>query len=269
MMVRELRVRSALSKSGLRELDYSLNPYYGCSYSCVYCYAPNFTPNLEISSRWGEAVAVKVNLIEVLKEEVRRLRRGTVGVSTITDPYQPVEAIYGLTRSSLEVLLKENFKVSVQTKSPLILRDLDLLSKFREKVDVGFTITTLDPNVSELLEPKAPPPVGRLKAIRKVKERGIESWIFLGPIVPNYNDEGIEEVISKASELGSRVIYDRFNQYPSLKIKAPVSRVWWREKEREILRTCDRWSVECHSEQEDWILERRKRGVLTLEDFKE
>lgn len=263
MIVKEISVKRALSRSGLRELDYSLNPYHGCSFSCVYCYAKVFTREKEASENWGEVVFVKKNIVEVLSREVKEFKKGLVGVSTITDPYQGVEAIYKITRESLKKLLQYGFRVSIQTKSPLILRDLDLLERFRGKVDVGITITTLDVKTSKYLEPRAPLPKARVNALRKLSERGIKTWIFLGPLIYSVNDSGFEEVIKVARETNSEVIYDKFNFYRGLtNYSSPKG--WWEAKEREIKRKCYELGVECHSEREDWIFERGKQGRLSI-----
>jgi len=255
VIIRYIKVKSALSKSNLKELDYSLNPYLGCTYACTYCYAPNFTPNKEASENWGKVVVVKENILEILRREVKVVKKGVVGVSTITDPYQPIEAIKKITRESLRLLLENSFRVSIQTKSPLILRDLDLLEKYKSKVDVGFTITSLD-NYSEL-EPYAPPPKARIKAIRKISERGIESWIFIGPIIRGYNDYEIEKIIEEISDIKVRVIYDSFHYYKGLKYKEGTGDWWGKIKER-ITNLCKKYNLECHEEREDWIYEKKK-----------
>ncbi|MEM2852825.1 MAG: hypothetical protein QW438_06515 [Ignisphaera sp.] len=94
----EIEVRQALTKSGLPDLDYALNPYLGCGHGCLYCYAKIYTRLSEVVANWGKIIAVKKNLLDILTNEVERLKRGTVGIGTITDPYQPIEAIYRLTR---------------------------------------------------------------------------------------------------------------------------------------------------------------------------
>ena len=124
----EVTAASALNRSGLSELDYTLNPYLGCLHACRYCFAVDMTPHREAREMWGSTVAVRVNILDVLKKEIHRLRRGVVGVSTITDPYQAVEGRYGITRSCTEMLLRNGFRVSVQTKSPLVRRDVEIFS---------------------------------------------------------------------------------------------------------------------------------------------
>lgn len=177
-----------------------------------------------------------------MREEVRRARRGVVGVSTITDPYQPIEAEELLTRSGLEVLLDSGFEVSIQTKSPLMLRDLDLLSKYRNMVDVGMTITTLDPVVARLIEPGAPEPGSRAEALRRLSMEGINTWIFLGPIMRGVNDspEVIREIVALAAETGSKLYYDFFRMKRELAVSmSPV-----KEKYPEAMSMDHKWRME-------------------------
>ncbi|AAY80493.1 SPL family radical SAM protein [Sulfolobus acidocaldarius] len=252
MIIREVEVKSALSKSGLKEIDYSLNPYNNCRFSCIYCYAQRY-----VSDKWGEVITIKRNIVDVLKREVYKYRRGVVGVSTIVDPYQPVEGLYKLTRKSLEVLLSHGFRVSIQTKSPMVVRDLDLLSRYSDKVDVGLTITTLDKVVSRYIEPLAPPPKARAESIKKLS-RSVRTWIFLGPIIKGVNDSGFEEIVKLASETSSFIVYDKYNNYRGLP-NFDCNQSWWEEKENEIKDLCERYGVHCHSEREDWIYERQRR----------
>lgn len=254
MIVKHIKVKSALSRSGLKELDYSLNPYYGCVYSCTYCYARFFTPQRDASENWGEIVYVKDNLLDVLSKEVHSVRKGIVGISTITDPYQPVESIYKLTRASIELLLKKGFRISIQTKSPLILRDLDILRRYSKLVDVGFTVTTMN-NYREV-EPKAPPPKARLEALRKLINEGIETWLFIGPIIPGVTED-FEEIIREVSNIKARIVYDKYRQYKTLKYKSGDIK-WWKGVKGKIEELCKKYSLECHEESEDWIYERRK-----------
>lgn len=215
---RRVGVSSALSRSRLYDLDYAYNPYAGCSHGCLYCYARYYTPYREVAENWGRVVYVKENVVEVLKREVGRLKRGVVGVSTTTDPYQPVEDAEELSRRGIEVLLSAGFRVSVQTKSPLVLRDLDLLAAHKRLVDVGFTITTMDDGVAELMEPGAPPPSARARALREVAAEGIETWVFLGPILRGVNDseESVRRVVEVAAETGSKLYYDFLRLKPGL-----------------------------------------------------
>ena len=141
--ITEKHCKTALSKSGL-SYDYTVNPYTGCLHGCVYCYA-NFMRRFSghLKDRWGSFVDVKVNLLDVLAKELPRRPGGSVWLSSVCDPYQQVEAKYALTRGAIELLSKyPKFTISILTKNALVLRDVDLLTKMRNRVDVGFTITT-------------------------------------------------------------------------------------------------------------------------------
>ena len=257
-----IRCKSALSSSGLPGLMYSLNPYMGCGHGCLYCYSPSIIGDSDLARNWGKIVKVKENIAEVLKEEVKIKKRGTVGVSTVTDPYQPVEAKMGLTRKCIEILLGAEFPVSIQTKSNLVLRDADIISS--GKFDVGVTITTMDPLVARIIEPGASPPDARAQVLEEFSSRGIETWLFFGPIVPNMNDskESIESVIKVAARSGSLVIYDRLNMKrwvmerlgPKLDehfggsermMELLRDSSYWKDVLREVRRTCDKWGVRC------------------------
>lgn len=250
-----IRVREALSRSGLPDLDYALNPYMGCWHSCTYCYARLYTWYREAADSWGQVVVVKENIVEVLRREVKRRSHGVVGVGTITDAYQPVEAVYKLTRESLKVLFSAGFHASIQTKNPLILRDLDLLVENKRYVDVGFTITTLNDQVARVIEPRAPPPRARAKALETIASHGIETWVFMGPIIPGYNDDdsSIEDVIRLAVETNSVFYYDKlrvknFMYNPAHPLHHIVSRAKsydWSRLYRRIEGLCRRYNVRC------------------------
>lgn len=274
IIVREVRVSRALTRSGLPEYDYSLNPYIGCLHGCVYCYAVDFTRG-EPRERWGEVVYVKKNLPEVLEREVRRLERGVVGVSTVTDPYQPIENRYMITRRSLEILLENRFRVSIQTRSALIERDIDILERHRDLVDVGFTITTMDPSIKRYIEPWSPHPSLVARALRRVSGTGVQTWVFIGPIIPGLNDsiEGIREIIGLARETGSEVVIDLFHRHPGsiemMRERLGTDRVrdllerlderWWRELSEKILYVCSREGVKCVKAEDYWREMYRRR----------
>lgn len=156
---------------------YTVNLYKGCTHGCTYCYAPSLTHD---ERRWGTYVDVKVNAPEVLERELRGLRKDEVFLSSASDPYQPVEAKYGLTRRCLEVLLRNDFPVSILTRSPLVLRDLGLLQEFRW-IRVGMSVTTV-PN--RRFEPGVPPLERRIDTLRKLAEAGITTWVSLAPVIP-------------------------------------------------------------------------------------
>ncbi len=184
-MIKEIKIKTALSPSQLPGLDYALNPYRGCAHACVYCYAPSVIH--WDKGRWGEVIEVKINLPRILSKELHVKKKGVVGLGTITDPYQPAENKYELTRRCLELLLMHDFPVCIQTKSSLVLRDIDLLKKF-SNIEVGITLTTLDDSVREKMEPGASSVKKRLRALSELQGSGIRTWVFLGPLMPHISD---------------------------------------------------------------------------------
>lgn len=255
MKVKVIRVKEALTRSGLPDIVWALNPYIGCSHACLYCYGRSYVKDEEIANSWGEVVAVKENLVDLLRYEVRKKKLGVVGVGTVTDPYQPIESDYELTREALKVLLGTGFSVSIQTKSDLILRDKYLLSKYLRRVDVGVTITTMNTDVAKVLEPNAPSPKARAKVLEELSSLGISTWVFLGPIVPEYTDDlkSIEEVVEVAAATNSVLYYDKLRvkefmlkpTYPLYPIAKEALRYRWREVFDLIIRLCKRYGVEC------------------------
>jgi len=206
LVIKEKRVKSLLSKSGIPGVEYCLNPYVGCSHGCRYCYATfmkRFTGHAE---PWGSFVDVKINAPEALQRQMKKANRAYVLISSVTDPYQPVEEKYQLTRRCLEVLLPHQPSVDILTKSPLILRDLDLLKRFKE-VEVGFTITTDDDEIRKIFEPHAPPIRARIQALKTLFEAGLKTYVFIGPLLP-MNPEALSE---KLNPYVHSVLIDRMN----------------------------------------------------------
>jgi DNA repair photolyase len=204
--VREVACLSAIVPSGLPGLRYALNPYRGCQIACRYCYAPAV---LRDPRPWGANVEVKRNIPFVLAKEVKRADPGVVGIGTVTDGYQAIEGRYRITRYCLDVLLRHDWPVSIQTKSSLVLRDVDLLTKFSHR-DVGVTITTMDERAVRAIEPYGSPAAKRLETLRKLNEAGIETWAFIGPILPESTEAGLEGLVSGIAEAGTKkILVDR------------------------------------------------------------
>jgi len=212
--VRVVEAKTALSPSGLEGLRWALNPYRGCAHECAYCYAPSV---LRIDrGGWGSHVEVRQNLPSLLARELKRKERGVVGLATVTDPYQPAEAELSVTRLCLEQLLRHGWPVSVLTKSDLVVRDIDLLSRFKE-AEVGFTITTLDEHQRRLLEPGAPPVARRLAAMRLVSESGVRAYAFIGPVYPTSSVGEVRELVRRVHDAGgASVMLDRLNLRPGV-----------------------------------------------------
>ncbi len=210
-MIEWISCRSALVRSSLPELDYCLNPYVGCGHGCRYCYVPDVLGDETLHREWGKRIRVKENLEQILAKEVRIKKKGVVGVSTATDPYQPLEKDLELTRRCLQLLRRAGFTVSIQTKSPLVLRDRDL---FEPSWDIGVTIITLDPELARILEPNAPPPDSRVHILEELAD--MDTWLFLGPIIPGVNDgiENLTQLVKVAKRTKSVLMYDWFRPKP-------------------------------------------------------
>jgi DNA repair photolyase len=211
MHIKEIEAKSILNRSKIH--DYCVNPYTGCEVNCAYCYARLFMRRYSGHSEpWGAFVDVKTNAPELLRRQLPRARKGTVWISSVCDPYQPVEQHYELTRKCLIELADRQFPVQVQTKSALILRDIDIIERF-ETVEVGFTVTTDDERTATLFEPKASPVTERLKALRKIRAAGIKTFAFVGPLLPG-NPARLAGLLENRA---NRVLIDRMNYIPTIR----------------------------------------------------
>jgi DNA repair photolyase len=205
MDIREIQVKSILSRS--KVFDYVVNPYVGCQHGCTYCYArfmKRFTGHKE---PWGEFVDVKINAPDLLRQEISKKPMGRVWVSGVCDPYQPLERRYELTRKCLEILLKHGWPLTIQTKSPLVLRDVELF-KGRKEIEVGLSVTTGDEGVRQLFEPNAPSIKERIQALDELHLTGVRTFAMVAPMLPK-----AEEL---ATSLGGKVAYvlmDRMNYH--------------------------------------------------------
>jgi len=208
MEIKHITCKSALSKSSLSGLDYSLNPYRGCAHQCAYCYVPSV---LRIPrENWINILEIKENIPKILSVELKKKKPGKVGISTVTDPYQPIEKKYRLTRYCLEQLLKYDFPINIQTKNKLVTRDYDLITKF-SKAEVMMSIATFNDKQRKILEPYSSSIDERLQVLSEYKDSGIKTSIFFGPIYPTITINEIPTLIDRFIEYGvSEVMIDRF-----------------------------------------------------------
>ena len=215
MEVRQVECKTAASRSALLGLDWAINPYRGCSHACAYCYAQDVT-RFEMSRPWGEVVEVKVNIVSRLKGELAKRATGVYGIGTVTDPYQPLEQEYELTRGCLELLKNHGASVSILTKSDLVLRDIDLIAACNE-AEVGISVGSANQKVASMVEPGAPSPDRRFSALRGLSAAGISTYLMMAPLIPGISDsqESIASVLEHARDAGvRRVIWDKFNPKP-------------------------------------------------------
>jgi DNA repair photolyase len=205
LRVKEILAKSVLNKSKI--FDYCVNPYTGCQIACPYCYARLFMRRYSgHEEAWGDFVDVKINAPEVLRKQLEKAKRGRVWVSSVCDPYQPLEKKYRLTRLCLGALLEKQFPLNLQTKSALVVRDLDLLVGF-EDAEVGFTITTENEEIAKLFEPKASSVKDRIEALGGIKSKGVKTFAFIGPILPGNPKKLVQRLAGKVDS----VYVDRMN----------------------------------------------------------
>ncbi len=195
--------------------QWSLNPYMGCVHRCTFCYVRHFERRSDRPSdnRYGTSIRVKTNIAEVLGRELARVSwvPGQVAIGAATDPYQPVEGRYRLTRACIEVLGRAANPFSIITRGPMIVRDLDVLAESarRTKVSVTFSIPTLDEEVWRKTEPSTAHPRQRLRALKALVDAGIEVGVGMAPILPGVSDrpEQLREVVRAAREAGATGIW--------------------------------------------------------------
>lgn len=205
MIIKEIKAKTILSKSQV--YDYALNAYVGCQHRCTYCYARfmrRFTGHRE---QWGEFVDVKINAAELLIKEVMKKKKGSVWISGVCDPYQYLEQKYMLTRRCLEILVEHGWPITIQTKSPLVLRDIRILKRSAD-AEVGFTITTADEKVRGIFEPDAPPIEKRIRALGILYGEGIKTFVMVAPMLP-----GADGLVDMLMGKVDHALIDRYNYY--------------------------------------------------------
>ena len=208
--VTEERARSILSFNQSPDIpfDRSINAYRGCEHGCVYCYARpshayhDLSPGLDFETK----LFAKPNAAQLFRETLAKpgYKPAPIAMGTNTDPYQPIEDRYRITRSVLEVCLEARHPVTITTKSARVLRDLDLLSELARQnlTAVSVSVTSLDPKLSGLLEPRASSPAKRLDALGKLAAAGIPAHVSIAPVIPSITDQFIEAILSEAAERG-------------------------------------------------------------------
>ena len=244
IIVREVQAKTILSVSKIH--DYVVNPYTGCQHACSYCYAnfmKRFTGHKE---PWGEFVDAKINAPELLSKEIMKKKVGNVWVSGVCDPYQPLEAKYQLTRRCLAILAEHNWPVIVQTRSPLVLRDIDIL-KNAKNFEVGFSVTTADDSIRKLFEPHAPPIKDRIAALDTLHKAGIRTYAMIAPMLPG--TEGLIELLQCKVDY---ILVDRMNYNNALSIyrqnhlEDKLTEEYFRRTAKELADECANAGIECN-----------------------
>ncbi len=245
--------KSLLTKASgfMAGYDFTLNPYRGCQYGCSYCYAAAFSPNSQMQKDWGKWVIIKENGADILEKELEKWfkknpdKSPTIYMSSVTDPYQPIESKHMLTRSLLEVMYPYCPTLVIQTRSPIITRDIDILQRFQH-LRVNMSVPTGSESVRRDFEPRSPSIKARLNAIKKIKE-SIDSLkgfvpkisITITPLLPTLPDD--EDFFVQKLKIADRIVIQDFHPSQNRSLVASTREeaedikrkyAWWYDSER-------------------------------------
>jgi len=248
----EIKARSIIHKTRIPSADWGINYYRGCTHRCLYCYLKFLCRWRKQKEKWGEFVDVKINAPELVAKESKD-KKGTAILCTGGDPYQPIDKKYQLTMKVLQNL-NPNLKLSILTKSDLITRDIDLFKRFKN-IELGLTITTLDENIKKVFESFSPSSHARLEALKKLRQEGFYTYVFVGPIFPYLTD--LEEIFREVSPFVNHLSFEDLNlnpcrkevfeaikkNFPELEDKyKKLSKEFWFEKEKEIKKLGEKYN---------------------------
>ena len=183
----EIYSKSIITKSNLPDADYVINPYVGCSHACIYCYARFMRRFTGHNEKWGQFIDVKINSEEIFPKQIEKYSGKSFFLSSVTDPYNPLEKKYRITRKILKKIIPIQPILCIQTKSALVTRDIDLLQQFK-KCMVGLTITSNTDEVTKILEPGASGFNEKISTLKKLNDNDIDTYVFIGPILPFITD---------------------------------------------------------------------------------
>lgn len=211
----EVRCRSALNRvKGMPFFKWTLNPYRGCTHGCHYCFARKYQTQLELNAGddFASVIFVKTNFVDVLRRELDKPTwlKETIGFGTATDPYQPIEGTYKLSRGVLEALRDAATPVGIVTKGPMIVRDIDVLQDLSKRAAcrIHISVPTVDEEAWEQLEPGVAHPMQRLRAVRQLVDAGLDCGVLMAPIVPGFSTQPskIERTIKAIADSGARSV---------------------------------------------------------------
>lgn len=213
MKIKEIQAKSIVTKSNLPDSDLVINPYTGCMHGCIYCYARFMKRFTNHKEPWGKFVDVKINAPDLIARDMQKYKNEFISIGSVTDAYHPLEKSFGVTRKILEKLLPYQPEFDILTKSDLVLRDLDLLKKFKH-VTVAFSLSTLDDNLIKELEPLASSPEKRINALKELHKNGIKTALFISPLFPYLTDW--KSMILKTKDFVDEYWFENLNLYPSI-----------------------------------------------------
>ena len=214
MKIKEIKAKSIITKSGLPEGDFVINPYVGCMHGCKYCYArfiKRFTGHTE---PWGSFVDVKINAPDLIPEDANKYKNKSITIGSVCDPYQPIERKYKLTKKILEKLIPLQPHLDLMTKSDLVVRDIGLFKQFKDCI-VALSLSVLDDKIRKELEPLASSVDKRINALKELHKAGIQTALFISPIFPKITDW--KALINKTKSFVDEYWFENLNLYPSIR----------------------------------------------------
>src|SRR5438270_7444064 len=226
---REVQVKGALNAVKGMPFEWSLNPFLGCAHACFYCFSRAYHARYReknVGTDFDSNVEVRVNIPDILLRELHRHREGSLAIGTATDPYQPIEGKYQLTRRCLEALVDYPMPTSIVTKGPLVVRDIDVLKKLDQKtaLTVFFSVPCVDEEIVRKTDPGTAPPRQRLRALRMLREAGLDAAVLCMPVLPAISDS--EESLDAAARAASEAGATAFRHRP-LKIDAEIQQYYY------------------------------------------
>lgn len=214
LKVREIKAKSIITKSGLPDVDYVINPYTGCLHACIYCYARFMKRFTDHPEPWGKFLDVKINASDLIPKDQKKFKNKSIFISSVTDAYQPAEKKYKLMRGILKNLILLQPNLYILTKSDLITRDIDLIKKFK-KCKIGVSISLIDDKLRKEVEPFSSSIEKRIDALKQLKEAGIKTFIFISPMFPELTDW--KKIIEKTEKFTDEYWFENLNLYPSIR----------------------------------------------------
>ena len=273
---REVFVKSALNSVKGMPFDWSLNPYLGCAHKCTYCFARAYHARYRernVGSDFDSNIEVRVNIADTLRRELRRPRDGSLAIGTATDPYQPIEGKYRLTRSCLEALVEHPMPTSIVTKGPLVVRDIDVLQELDRKTELAvfFSVPCVDEDVVRKTDPGTAPPRQRLRALSMLRAADLDAAVLCMPVLPGITDG--EASLDRAARAASEAGATGFRHRP-LKIDSEIRAYYFDFLAREFSELVPRYETlyagTNHPPREyERELERRVRAVAARYTFTE
>ncbi|MEK6224819.1 MAG: radical SAM protein [Chloroflexota bacterium] len=273
---REVEVKSALNAVKGMPFDWSLNPYTGCAHACTYCFSRAYHARYrdrDVGAAFDKNVEIKKNLVEEFRKQLRRRPQGSLAIGTATDPYQPIEGKYRLTRGCLEALVDYPMPTSIVTKGPLVVRDIDVLKKLDEKTDltVYFSVPCVDEEVVRKTDPGTAPPRQRLRALRMLREAGLDAAVLCMPVLPGISDS--EKSLDAAARAASEAGATAFRHRP-LKIDVEIQQYYYDFLATEFPVVISRYAALYQggvhpSKEYEIALEKRVRRVRARYQFRE